>query len=811
MQSQVKDDLVINDVEPKLVRNWADLIYSIASAGVATAVVLFATCFSGTTAGVEHDAKNAGKIIEWIVKGLPSSLFQQALTIAIVAGVIVSMIDSKKWINTAISTITLLLTYPLVWYISYILTTLNNPSIFASFNSISNSHGTELLPDMYAVLVAFLTVSGPRRDNKIVKLSWQALLIASPILIVTSWHSLTGALTSWCIGRSFGTLIRFIKGTQSKGAWGKDIVEALENIGITHLVQLNRRTLTTDHSGVLKSSLDDDLIENSRLYDAIDIHGTRYVISVLDNQVHLPGYLNQLWQWVKLIDIPVRRDRSARHSIHHHLSMLLALRNLHLATANVYGVTDLEKSSIMVFHTSNVLVPCNLNTLTAKDAQRLMQYLDIANSRGITHRRIGPESLARLEDGTPLIAGWQNGDVASDSTNIALDKVQLLTIIASCIDAKTAVESAINVWGEYKVAQILPFIQKAAVPASVRSLSSCNKKLFEDLKNEISKKVCALNNEEDYDTVRLARFNIRFFVSLILIIAAISAIVTQLHPQEFIFALKKADSVMVVACFACSMLAWVGSSITLGSFMDDSKPNACVLFTSQAASGFTAVSMPAGVGPAFVNMQLIKKNGSSTSQATAITSAVWLLQSLVTALVIFSVGIFTGKNLLSGMIPTHMLITVIGIVTIILCAFMAITPIRKFIRKKYLPILSDYGKQIKELVTKPKQLFNGTLGGLILVFATGLGYWVALLAFGYYANPWETVLLFLVANTAGSAVPTPGGLGAVEASLTFAFTSVGVPPTIALSATLLYRLMFYWLRIPIGAFAMKSLSNKGLI
>ena len=114
MQSQVKDDLVINDVEPKLVRNWADLIYSIASAGVATAVVLFATCFSGTTAGVEHDAKNAGKIIEWIVKGLPSSLFQQALTIAIVAGVIVSMIDSKKWINTAISTITLLLTYPLV-------------------------------------------------------------------------------------------------------------------------------------------------------------------------------------------------------------------------------------------------------------------------------------------------------------------------------------------------------------------------------------------------------------------------------------------------------------------------------------------------------------------------------------------------------------------------------------------------------------------------------------------------------------------------------------------------------------------------
>lgn len=811
MQSQVEENLVINDTRPKLVRNWADLIYAIISLALGTAVVLFTMCFSGTTAGVEHDAKNAGKIIVWIVTGLPSSLFQQAITIAIVASVVISMINARRWIDTTISTLTLLLTYPLVWYISYLLTALNNAPLFTSFNSISSSHGTELLPDIYAVIVAFLTVSGPRRDSKVVRISWKALIIASPILIVTSWHSLTGVLTSWCIGRAIGTIIRFIKGTRSKGAWGKDIVDALENIGITHLVQLNRRTLTTDHNGVLKSSLDDDLIENSRLYDAIDIHGTRYVISVLDNQVHLPGYLNQLWQWIKLIDIPVRRDRSARHSIHHHLSMLLVLRSLHLATANVYGVTDCGKSSIMVFHTDNVLVPCNLNTLTIKDAERLMRYLDIANNRGITHRRISPETLARLEDGTPVIAGWQNGDVASDDTNIALDKVQLLSIIATCIDTSSAIEAAMNTWGADKLAQIMPFMQKAAIPSSTRALTSWNKKLFEELKTKLGEKVCEHTDDDDYDTVRLARFNIRFFVTLILIVAALAAIATQWHPQEIVSALKRADTLMVLLCFAFSLLAWVGSAITVGSFMDDSRPSAGVLFTSQAASGFTAVSMPAGVGPAFVNMQIIKKNGYSAAQATAITSAVWLLQALVTALVMFCVGIFTGKNVLSGMIPTHMLITVIGIVTLIICTFMIITPIRKFIRKRYLPILSDYGKQIKELISSPKQLIKGTVGGLILVFATGLGYWVALLAFGYYANPWETVLLFLVANTAGSAVPTPGGLGAVEASLTFAFTSVGIHPTIALSATLLYRLMFYWLRIPIGAFAMKSLSNRGLV
>ena len=46
----------------------------------------------------------------------------------------------------------------------------------------------------------------------------------------------------------------------------------------------------------------------------------------------------------------------------------------------------------------------------------------------------------------------------------------------------------------------------------------------------------------------------------------------------------------------------------------------------------------------------------------------------------------------------------------------------------------------------------------------------------------------------------------MEAALTFAFVAVGVPQGVALSATLLHRVVFYWLRIPLGAAAMKWLS-----
>lgn len=811
MQSRINPNLVIEDTQPSLVRNWADLLYALSAIAVAVLTVLSTMWLSATTVGVEIDARSASKIIGLTVTGIPCALIQQGLTLIVVAEVIAFMAARKRWIDTAISVITLFISYGSIWLLSDAIASTHNLPLLSALHSQPTNSVTELLPDMYAVLVAFLTVSGPRKEYKHVMWGWNALFIVSAILLFSSWDSYPAALISCCVGRAIGTLIRFAKGTSSKGAWGDDIVIALKNIGIDNLTQLTRRTQQADHTGVLRSSLDDDLIENSRLYDATDIHGMHYVISVLDNQVHLPGYLNQLWQWVRLIDIPTRRDRSARHSVHHHLSMLLVLRNLHLPTANVYGVCDSDKSSIMVFHAANALLPCNLNTLTVEDAAKLMRYVDAANMRGITHRRITPETIARLEDGTPVVAGWQNGDVASDSTNIALDKVQLLTLIAACTDIDTSIKAALNAWGADKLAEILPFMQKAAIPASTRSLPSWNKKVFEHLCNKLSQTVALHTDEEDYDTVRLARFNIRFFVSLVLAIIAIAVIATQWHPQEVFAALKHANNLMVLLCFIFSMLAWVGSAITLGSFMDDQKPSSTILFASQAASGFTAVSMPAGVGPAFVNMQLLKKNGYNSTQATAITSAVWLIQALITTIVLLVIGIFTGKNVLSGMIPTHMLITVIGIITLLICTLMAIPKARKIIRKHYLPILSDYGRQIKELVSHPLQLIGGSFGAIVLVACIGLGYWVALLAFGYYANPWETILLFILANTAGSAIPTPGGLGAVEASLTFAFTSVGVPPTIALSATLLYRLMFYWLRIPIGAFAMNWLSSRELI
>jgi len=48
---------------------------------------------------------------------------------------------------------------------------------------------------------------------------------------------------------------------------------------------------------------------------------------------------------------------------------------------------------------------------------------------------------------------------------------------------------------------------------------------------------------------------------------------------------------------------------------------------------------------------------------------------------------------------------------------------------------------------------------------------------------------------------TPGGLGFVEAGLVGTLTLAGVPAHDALTATLLYRLVAYWLPLPAGGIA----------
>jgi hypothetical protein len=72
--------------------------------------------------------------------------------------------------------------------------------------------------------------------------------------------------------------------------------------------------------------------------------------------------------------------------------------------------------------------------------------------------------------------------------------------------------------------------------------------------------------------------------------------------------------------------------------------------------------------------------------------------------------------------------------------------------------------------------------------------------------PWAGLLLAFCASQIASALPiTPGGIGVVEGSLTLALVAFGGSAAITLAAVLLYRLVTYWICIPLGGLAWLAL------
>ena len=800
--------VTVSDTPPRRVRDSFDAIRIALSVLLIVAVLIASVYMKGLSSGVEHDVHQVSSLVAWL-GDVPSLLITQTATLFILCSVIIQIILNREWRQVISSLLALIAGYAVVWMVSAALTAWGSPSLIAALWSVTSDGSGGLLPDMYAAMAAFLTAAGPKRLRSTVGWGWNILFAVAIVLVAFSTNSLGGVLVSFATGRIVGLVARLAVGVQNKGAWGSSVVEALANVGIDVRI-LTRRESASHDPNALAADLADDLVETSRIYDVEDYDGHEYIVSVLDAQAYTSGYLAQLWQWVKFSGMSVRRDRSVIDSVRHHQAMLLALRNMGLAAMRPYAVAEQGESAMLVLDAATTLKPLGDAMPSDADLAGYIRYMDAAQHRGLTHHAVTPNTLAFDANGQAVIAGWQSGDAASSQANIAIDRIQLLTALASLSDVPRTIAAARTVWSDAELAKLVPFVQRVAIPSATRTNPLFSNDILHELRDELRDLVDE-ETTESMPQVTLTRFSLRSFIAIALLVVALLVIVTQLNMEQVIEAVRGANPWMAALSFFFGLMTWVGSGITLGAFIDRDKRNVTGIVMSQAASSFTAVSMPAGVGPAFVNLQFLRRSGYTNSMATAIMSAVLVLQFLATFLLIVGIGLFTGSNTFSGMIPTNTLVMIISIVVIAACVAMAIPPVRRLVLNKLIPLVATYARQLADLMTRPRQLLVGALGALIQTFSFGLAFWAALMAFGWHSNVLETTFVFLLANTLGSAVPTPGGLGAVEAALMAAFSATGVPSAVALSATLVYRVVTYWLRIPLGALAMKWLDRHHLI
>jgi len=119
--------------------------------------------------------------------------------------------------------------------------------------------------------------------------------------------------------------------------------------------------------------------------------------------------------------------------------------------------------------------------------------------------------------------------------------------------------------------------------------------------------------------------------------------------------------------------------------------------------------------------------------------------------------------------------------------------------------VGDIDAKIKQIVERITQQQLRT-GDVLRILGWGVAVWLfdcACFAFSFLAIgaaiPWKGLLLAYGAGQLASNLPiTPGGLGAVEGSITIALVFFGSPHYSTVEAVLIYRLISFWAELVVG-------------
>lgn len=226
------------------------------------------------------------------------------------------------------------------------------------------------------------------------------------------------------------------------------------------------------------------------------------------------------------------------------------------------------------------------------------------------------------------------------------------------------------------------------------------------------------------------------------------------------------------------------------------------LVAAQFAASAANHLLPAGLGAGAVNLRFLMRCGlpagrSASALAVKATAGAAVRLALIALLVPACPGLLRPPHLT----PTALAVALGGLV--LLMALPA-TPWWARCRRALTAVLTD----IRALHTCPARaaaLWGGSLAfaalhSLVLIAVTQ--------AVELPLPPLQVALLYLAASSAAALLPTPGGLGSLDAALALALTVSGAPGAAAASAVLGYRLLTVWLPLLPGLLVLGVLVRR---
>ena len=309
----------------------------------------------------------------------------------------------------------------------------------------------------------------------------------------------------------------------------------------------------------------------------------------------------------------------------------------------------------------------------------------------------------------------------------------------------------------------------------------------------------------------LRRIKPRTLLTIVAGTIAAYVLFTQLANVNIVELLKSANWTWAAVGLVLSVLTFVGAALSLSGFVPE-ELNHSRTFMAQLAASFATLVSPPTIGAVAINVRYLQKSGLHPALASASVGVSQVFAFFIHIGLLFLTGIAAGKAMEHSFTPPMWAVIAIGVLLAVAALLLLLPAVRKLIRERVQPILAEVGPRLLTIAQRPAKLAEG-IGGILLLNAAFAACMIACCeAFGAGRSNYAAIaLVYLAGSTIGQAAPTPGGLGAVEAAYVAGLTAAGLDPGVALSATLLFRLLTFWLPTIPGYWSFNRLQKLGAL
>ena len=813
--AEIAPEVQVVDTPTVRVHHPSDVVGLVLSVLGAAIVLLLAVYAHGTTAGVEADVQGFSSLVRRILI-LPVAVLESTITLVAPLAVLTEL---------AIRRLGRQILEVLTAAVSALVLCLGVLAAVDAFGSadlvrgvsvvVANGTPTLSIPAPLAALAGLLTMAGPRGRRRTVAWSWNLVWVSLGIVLVTGQVSLPGAAVALLIGRVSGLGVRYLAGVQSERAYGPALVDGIRRAGFTPVRVIRVEEVEPPAAGAAarRPGAADVAITratDNRVYELTTADGELLTVVVLDGDRQVLGALSRLWRSLRLRGIEGRSFVSLRQAAERAALLAYAARTAGVRTPALLAVAEVQDSMLLIQARPGDAAPLrdlDPADLTDELLRASWTQLQLAHDAGIAHRALTSDTvLVDLLSGRPVVwlAGWDSGDVASSELARRMDLTQMLALLALRVGAARSLESAAAVLPEDDIAAIGPLLQTIALPRRTREELREHREVLAELRSALVERL----PEADVEPERLVRFGARAVLTLILPVVAVVVVLTTINVDQIASALATSDWRWSVVAFALGLLTFLGAALTFVAF----SPVRLALGTAtlvQTAGAFVALAAPAGIGPAALNLRMLTKRGVTTSLAVATVALVQVSQFAVTIALLLILSLASGSNQASSLPLSPGLLIAVGIIAGLVASSLLVPAVRQWVVQRTMPTVRQTGPRLIEVVGQPGKVVLAIGGNVLMTMGYVLAFDASLAAFGQELSLIQVALVYLIGNAAGAAVPSPGGIGTIEAALIAGLIAAGINPGVAASVAILFRVLTYWLRIPIGWAAMRILQRKG--